>query len=55
MNREDNINEAITNHLSIDYDMSSIAAVFGEDVSKAVDEIASFATNDSIWRLMTMK
>jgi hypothetical protein len=49
MNLEDQINEAITQQLSVLYSTDSIKETFGEEVYKAINDIACYATNDMIW------
>ncbi len=49
MSLQDQINEAITQQLSVLYSTDSIKETFGEEVYKAINDIASYATNDTIW------
>jgi hypothetical protein len=49
MTLEDKVNEAITYHLSAIYNIETVKTKFGEEVFKMIDQIASYATNDTIW------
>lgn len=49
MSIEETVNNAITYHLSIFYNLDSIKELFGEPVAQLIDEIASFGTNDVDW------
>ncbi|MEN0054484.1 MAG: hypothetical protein AAGC65_12495 [Mucilaginibacter sp.] len=49
MTVEEQINEAITNELSVVAIINSLKDKYGNDVTILIAKIASFATNDTTW------